>query len=140
MFPRVSDEKIRAWIPELNSVLKQYSITNLMRVWMFMAQTGHETDRYNTFVEYTNKDGTNAWCHKYDGGCKYRGRGAIQLTHKYNYDKAGKELGANFVGNPDVCCYIYEYIKLTLINYIISWLLQINMLSKQQAFIGDGGI
>lgn len=102
MFPHVSDSKVNAWIPELNSVLSKYSINTLRRVWMFMAQTGHETARYNTFVEYTNPDGTNAWCHRYEGGCRYRGRGAIQLTHKSNYQRAGNTLGANFVGNPDV--------------------------------------
>ncbi len=46
---------------------------------MFMAQTGRkmnysysqsnnfltdETAHYQTFVEYTNSDGTNKWCHK----------------------------------------------------------------------------
>jgi hypothetical protein len=69
---------------------------------MFMAQTGHETDSYNTFSEYVNADGTNAWCKNYDGGCTYRGRGAIQLTHKYNYARAGTELGVDFVSNPNI--------------------------------------
>lgn len=77
--------------------------------------------------EYTNADGTNGWCRNYVGGCTYRGRGAIQvrdatakirknfsfssigsdsplppfqLTHRYNYEKAGKELGQPFVTNP----------------------------------------
>jgi len=69
---------------------------------MFLAQTGHETGSFNTFVEYTNAGGTNAWCPRYDGGCRYRGRGAIQLTHKYNYRRAGTELGADFVNNPEI--------------------------------------
>jgi len=67
-----------------------------------LAQTGHETDSYNTFSEYVNADGTNAWCKNYNGGCRYRGRGAIQLTHLYNYQRAGKELGVDFAGNPDI--------------------------------------
>jgi hypothetical protein len=29
------------------------------------------------------------------------GRGYVQLTHKYNYEKAGKELGINLVSNPE---------------------------------------
>jgi predicted chitinase len=84
----------------LNDVLTRYNINNLARVQMFMAQTGQETDHYNTFTEYTNPDGTNAWCHNYDGGCTYRGRGAIQLTGRSNYNSAGNALGQNFVGNP----------------------------------------
>lgn len=67
-----------------------------------MAQSGHETDRFNTFIEYTNADGTNAWCGNYEGGCTYRGRGAIQLTHRGNYQRAGNELGQDFVRNPDL--------------------------------------
>lgn len=69
---------------------------------MFLAQTGHESDRYNTFTEYTGPDGTNPWCHRYEGGCRYRGRGAIQLTHLSNYRRAGNELGADLAGRPEL--------------------------------------
>jgi predicted chitinase len=57
-------------------------------------------DNYNTFVEYTNSAGTNSWCPRYSGGCTYRGRGAMQLTHDYNYRKAGTYFNQPFVSNP----------------------------------------
>jgi hypothetical protein len=34
---------------------------------------------FSNHLEYTNADGTNAWCPRYSGGCRYRGRGAIQV-------------------------------------------------------------
>lgn len=38
----------------------------------------------------------------YEGGPRYRGRGAIQLTHKSNYQKYGDMLGLDLVNNPDL--------------------------------------
>ncbi|TVU31836.1 hypothetical protein EJB05_23549, partial [Eragrostis curvula] len=32
----------------------------------------------------------------------FYGRGPIQLTHRYNYEAAGKALGVNLVGNPNL--------------------------------------
>lgn len=37
-----------------------------------------------------------------DDGWLYRGRGALQLTGKDNYERFGKLLGLNLVGNPDM--------------------------------------
>jgi nucleoid-associated protein YgaU len=54
------------------------------------------------FLQYTNADGTNAWCGRYEGGCRFRGRGAMQLTHRSNYANAGRALGQDFVSNPEL--------------------------------------
>lgn len=37
----------------------------------------------------------------YSGGKDFRGRGFIQLTHDYNYDKYGQRIGEDLVNNPD---------------------------------------
>jgi len=102
MFPNVASGTVQSYLPELNTMLGQQQITNVNRIMMFLAQTGEETDNYNTFTEYTNADGTNGWCANYDGGCTYLGRGAIQLTGISNYRAAGDALnvGDQFVNSP----------------------------------------
>ena len=38
----------------------------------------------------------------YDGGKRYKGRGYIQLTHKYNYKYYGDKLGLDLVNKPEL--------------------------------------
>jgi len=69
----------------------------------FFGQTSHET----TGGWSTAPGGPFAW-----GYCRveeqsqtdppYYGRGPIQLTHKYNYEQAGRALNLDLVGNPDL--------------------------------------
>jgi predicted chitinase len=88
----------------------------------FMAQCAHESDNFNTMEEYGSPE---RFAKKYDirfnpakakqlgndrpgDGIKYRGRGYIQLTGKYNYQKAGEWLSKylnhniDFVSQPDL--------------------------------------
>ncbi|WP_052119963.1 glycoside hydrolase family 19 protein [Inquilinus limosus] len=77
----------------------------------FLAQGCHETDRFNTLVEY----GKRPYFDRYDtrtdlgntpqmdgDGYRYRGRGFFQLTGANNYDRAGRDLGLPLLENPDV--------------------------------------
>jgi putative chitinase len=88
----------------------------------FMAQCAHESDNFKTMDEYGSPE---RFAKKYDiqhnpakakqlgndrpgDGIKYRGRGYIQLTGKYNYQKAGEWISkflnhpVDFVKNPDL--------------------------------------
>lgn len=90
-----------SWIPWLNLALERYELNrNYKRVIMFMAETSHETGGYATFVEV----GCNG---NYNGGCNYKGRGAVQVTHRYQYQLMShappfERLGYNFDNNPSL--------------------------------------
>ena len=83
----------------------------------FLAHTAHESMGFTRMHE--TPDDSDPHFHKYekrynpttakllgnteDGdGELFHGRGYIQLTGRYNYDKAGKALGLDLVNNPDL--------------------------------------
>lgn len=82
----------------------------------FMAQCAHETDDFSSLTEYGSED---RFRRLYDiefnkpnatllgntdpgDGVKYIGRGYIQLTGKWNYTAAGKDLNLPLVSNPNL--------------------------------------
>lgn len=61
-----------------------------------LATIKHEVaDRYQPITEFSNTT-----CRRYDGGCSYKGRGYVQLTHQYNYQKLSSVVGVDLVANP----------------------------------------
>lgn len=76
--------------------------TRKREIAAFLGQTSHET----TGGWATAPDGPYAWgyCFKEERGSsdRYRGRGPIQLTHDYNYDRAGRAIGVDLRNNPDL--------------------------------------
>ena len=90
--PKYSPEQLEAYIIDYASK----HLGSVEELAHFMAQVKVETDNFKSLVEYGGgKD-------HYDGGKKYRGRGYIQLTHKYNYKKYGDMLGLDLVNQPDL--------------------------------------
>ena len=72
----------------------------------FMAQTAHETDYFKTLSEYSSGEqyeGRKDLGNIYKGdGVKYKGRGFIQITGRYNYTQAAKDLGIDLVKHPEL--------------------------------------
>lgn len=70
-------------------------------VWMrqiayLFSTVKHEVaNTYHPITEYSN-----TYCVHYDGGCLYKGRGYVQLTHRYNYRKMSPVVGVDLIDYP----------------------------------------
>ena len=100
---------IDKFIYPLNAAMTQYGIATPAVIAAFLAQIGHESGQLRWVEELasgaaydtgklaeklgnsTEKDGD---------GQRYKGRGLIQITGKYNYKLASKALGYDFVKEP----------------------------------------
>ena len=74
----------------------------------FLAQMAHETGNFQFRREISggasHYSGGGPWTDSSGKTypAKYHGRGYVQLTHDYNYEKYGKRLGIDLLGNPDL--------------------------------------
>jgi predicted chitinase len=74
----VKEAHIKPLIGEINKWFEKFSINTTNRLVDSLANILHETARFRYSEEI---GGSNS----YDGGVLYKGRGIVQLTHKYNY-------------------------------------------------------
>ena len=87
-------------------LVERYAINTKNRQAHFLAQLAHESDHFKTTREYASgsayegrKDLGNT---QKGDGTRFRGRGLIQLTGRYNYTAAAKEFDQPFVDDPDL--------------------------------------
>lgn len=90
-----------------NVLLKYISEENIQgsESQQFMAQMAYESDRFRAMEEYSsgeqyeNRDDLGN-IQKGDGK-RYKGRGYIQLTGRYNYQKFGKLVAEDLINSPE---------------------------------------
>lgn len=103
--PYATDENINKFIDPLNKAMAKYSINTPRRQAAFLAQIAHESGS----LKYTKEIASGA---AYEGrddlgnvevgdGVKFKGRGLIQITGRYNYSMVGHDLQFNFIANPE---------------------------------------
>jgi predicted chitinase len=99
----------------LTAEARRSGITDPTELAAFLAQAAHESHNFKSMVEY----GGSLDFRKYDlkfapkkarelgnikigDGARYKGRGYIQLTGRYNYKRAGQALGLPLEQNPEL--------------------------------------
>lgn len=114
IFPLTRPSQLERFVAPLNLYLPRYELTTKVRVAMFLGNVGIETDRLRTTVEYASgwaydisrnrKKALSLGNDEVGDGPKYKGRGCLQTTGKYNYAKATENtigiIGVDFVAEP----------------------------------------
>jgi putative chitinase len=103
-------DRFTALTPGVNATLERYNITTYLRITHFLAQVMHESGGFRYLKELWGPTAAQAG---YEGrsdlgntqsgdGFRFRGRGLIQLTGRYNYRLFSNDIGVDFVSNPDL--------------------------------------
>lgn len=117
---------MRALVDPLNRYLYEAGILDdRLQLVHFLAQGCHETDRFNTLVEY----GGRSYFRRYDGrgdlgnvrpgdGYRYRGRGFLQTTGRANYTAAAKASSLDLVANPDLAAEPDTAVQIAVVYWV----------------------
>jgi predicted chitinase/peptidoglycan hydrolase-like protein with peptidoglycan-binding domain len=94
----------RRYVPMLDVAMREFGITTPVRARMFLAQLAHESAGLTAFEEHASGadyEGNRALGNTQPGdGVRFKGRGPIQLTGRWNYTHYGKLLGVDLVKRP----------------------------------------
>lgn len=108
--PYAMDENIDKFLEPLNKAMAKFSINTPRRQAAFLAQIAHESGSLKYVKELatgedydTGKKAISLGNTPEDDGDgeRYKGRGLIQITGRYNYELVGNDLQFNFVANPE---------------------------------------
>ena len=98
--------RAQKWIKAINAAMDAYQIDTKLRIAHFLAQVGHESGRLYYVRELASgsayegrKDLGNT---QKGDGVKYKGRGLIQLTGRYNYKLLTDEFKHDFINHPEL--------------------------------------
>lgn len=104
--PRVGAAKRAEYLPLMQEAMRGFGIVGRLREAAFIAQIAHETDGFHTLEEYASGaayEGRADLGNTEKGdGRRFKGRGAIQLTGRANYQTYGRLLGLRLEQQPEL--------------------------------------
>lgn len=105
----LNDKTNASFIAKINEKFKEHEINTCIRKIHFLTQVYHETDKFQTTLEYANgikydpghhDDATGNGNTVAGDGERYKGKGLMQLTWKNNYKKYKAYSGEDVVARP----------------------------------------
>ena len=104
--PGLARGTAEAYLPHNDAAMSEFQITNANRAWMWLAQVGHESLSLRYLEEIASGaayEGRKDLGNTQPGdGVKYKGRGPIQITGRYNYTAAASALKLDLVNRPQI--------------------------------------
>lgn len=102
--PGLSRQLATAYLPSFDAAMREFGITTPARAHHWLSQVGHESNSLQWLQELASGsayEGRKDLGNTVKGdGVRFKGRGPIQVTGRYNYTAAGKALGLDLTGNP----------------------------------------
>ena len=114
IMPNLAAQKLQVYLPHLNAAMYTYGVNTMLRTAAFVAQLAHESGefrymeeiwgptsaqtRYEPITELAKRLGNI----EAGDGKRFKGRGPIQITGRYNYKKYGDLLDIDLVSQPEL--------------------------------------
>ena len=114
IMPNLALAKCQALLPHLNQAMREYEVNTLLRTAAFVAQLAHESGEFRYMEELW---GPTPAQRRYEPVCdlaarlgnteagdgrRFKGRGPIQITGRFNYTKYGGLLGLDLAATPEL--------------------------------------
>lgn len=114
IMPNLAAAKCQSYLPHLNQAMREYEVNTMLRTAAFIAQLAHESGEFRFMEELW---GPTPAQRRYEPVCdlatrlgnteagdgrRFKGRGPIQITGRFNYRKYGGLLGVDLIASPEL--------------------------------------